>query len=78
MHKVGTKKHFNWGRYWKVSFVYFVVFIMIFSMIDYYALMAFNFLWLAILSAILALGIGYVHVKKGKKDHIDDVAEELL
>ena len=78
MHKKLKQKHFNWSRYWKVSFVYFVVFIMIFSMIDYYALMAFNFLWLTIISAIAALIVGYIHVKKGKKDHIDDVAEELL
>jgi len=78
MHRKKTEKRFNWQRYWKVSFVYFVVFVMIFSLIDYYALMAFNFLWLLALSAVLALTIGYVHVKKGKKDHVDEVAEELL
>ena len=77
-HKKTKYKPFNWSRYWKVSFVYFVVFVMIFSLIDYYALMAFNFLWLLVLSAVLALGVGYVHVKKGKRDHVDKVAEELL
>ncbi len=77
-HKTAKSKPFNWSRYWKVSFVYFVVFVMIASLIDYYALMAFNFLWLLALSAVLALGVGYVHVKSGKKDHIDEVAEELL
>ncbi len=76
--KQKRRKSFNWSHYWKVSFVYFVVFVMIFSLIDYYALMAFNFLWLLALSVVLALGVGYIHVKKGKRDHVDEVAEELL
>ncbi len=78
VHKNAKPKPFNRSRYWKVSFVYFVVFVMIVSLIDYYAMMAFNFLWLLVLSAVLALGVGYVHVKSGKKDHVDEVAEELL
>ncbi|WP_456431185.1 hypothetical protein [Nitratifractor sp.] len=77
-HKRTKPKSFNWSRYWKVSFVYFVVFVMIVSLIDYYAMMAFNFLWLLALSAVTALIVGYVHVKSGKKDHVDEVAEELL
>ena len=55
-----------------------MVFIMISLLIDYYALMAFNFIYFTIISAILGLIVGYIHVKKGKKDHIDEVAEELL
>jgi len=78
MSKTKKRKHFNWQRYLKVSFVYFVVFVMVFSIIDYYALMAFNFLWLLALACVLGLIIGYIHTKKGKKDHVDEVAEELL
>ncbi len=81
-HKSGNRrggpKHFPWGRYWKVSFVYFVVFVMITSMIDYYAMMAFNFLWILLADAVAALLVGWIHVRKGKKDHVDEVADELL
>jgi len=78
MSKHKKRHRINWKRYCKVSFVYFMVFIMISLLIDYYALMAFNFIYFTIISAILGLIVGYIHVKKGKKDHIDEVAEELL
>jgi len=48
------------------------------GMIDYYALMAFNFLWFLALSIIIAVPTAYYHVKTTKHDHTDDVADELL
>jgi hypothetical protein len=78
MHKQKKSRRSNWGHYFKVSFVYFIVFVMVSLLIDYYAMMAFNFLWFAAGSAVAALIVGYVHVKSGKKDHVDEVAEELL
>ncbi len=79
MSKNRHKKHkFPWAKFHKLSFVYFVVFVMVFSIIDYYALMAFNFLWLLALSAVLGWTFGYIHIKKRWHDNIDEVAEELL
>ncbi|WP_457595766.1 hypothetical protein [Hydrogenimonas sp.] len=72
------KKSFRWRHFWKVTAVYFILFVAIFGMVDYYALMAFNFLWFVAASALLAVALGYVHVKKGRRDHVDEVAEELL
>ena len=78
MHKKPKKKHFPWAHFLKVSFVYFVVYVMVFSIIDYYALMVINFLWLLALAAVLGLGSGWIHVKKRRRDNIDLVADELL
>ena len=73
------KRHkFPWIKFYKLSFVYFVVFVMVFSIIDYYAMMAFNFLWFILLSVILGLIFGYIHIKKRWHDNIDEVAKELL
>ncbi|WP_353662861.1 hypothetical protein [Hydrogenimonas sp. SS33] len=83
-HKKGsggkTKKQrpFRWRHFWKVSVIYFILFTAIFGMVDYYALMAFNFLWFLLLAALLGVGLGYLHTKVGKHDHVDEVAEELL
>ncbi len=78
MNKKKKKSFFKKIHYWKISFVYFVVFVMVFSIIDYYALMAFNFLWLLALSAVLGCIFGYIHIKKRWHDNIDEVADELL
>ena len=78
MHKKKRTPHFSWSRYLKVSFVYFVVFVMVFSIIDYYALMVINFLWLLALSVVLALLSGWIHLRKGRRDNVDLVADELL
>ncbi len=78
MHKSKKSNSFPFKHYFKVSFVYFVVFVMIFSIIDYYALMVFNFLILLIVASVLGLIIGFIHTKKHIKDNIDMVAEELL
>jgi len=72
------KRRFPWAHFFKVSFVYSVVYVMVFSIVDYYALMAFNFLWLLALAVVLGLGTGWVHVKKRRRDNIDLVADELL
>ena len=76
-HKSKSKK-FPMKRFIKVTIVYFFLFIAIFGMIDYYALMAFNFLWFLALAIIIAVPAGYYHVKTTKHDHTDDVADELL
>lgn len=49
-----------------------------FGMIDYYVMMEFNFLWFAAVSVVLGVVIGYYHVRRGHRDHLDEVAEELL
>ena len=71
-------KPFHWRHFWKVTVIYFILFLAIFGMIDYYALMAFNFLWFVGISAVAAILLGYLHVKRGRHDHVDEVAEELL
>ena len=76
-HKRKAKK-FPMQRFIKVTVIYFLLFIAIFGMIDYYALMAFNFSWFLVLSIMIALPLGYFHVKNTKHDHMDDVADELL
>ena len=76
-HKTKPKK-FPMQRFIKVTVIYFLLFIAIFGMIDYYALMAFNFSWFLVLSLIIAVSAGYYHVKNTKHDHTDDVADELL
>jgi len=76
--KSRRRRHFSVRRFLKVATVYFILFLAIFGMIDYYALMAFNFFWFVALSAVLAAALGYRHVKKGRRDHVDDVADELL
>jgi len=73
-----ARRRFSWRRFLKVGTVYFILFVAIFGMIDYYALMAFNFLWFVALSAVLAGTLAYMHVKKGRRDHVDEVADELL
>ena len=76
-HKAKSRK-FPMQRFIKVTVIYFLLFTAIFGMIDYYALMAFNFSWFLVLAIIIALPVGYYHVKNTKHDHIDDVADELL
>jgi len=76
-HKSKSKK-FPMQRFIKVTVIYFLLFIVISGMIDYYALMEFNFLWFLALSIIIAVPTGYYHVKTTKHDHMDDVTDELL
>ncbi len=69
---------FRWKRFFKISAVYFLLFIALAGMIDYYAWMAFSLTWIAALCAAGALVLGYLHVRYGKRDHVDDIADELL
>ncbi len=71
-------KPFRWRHFFKVSLIYIILFLAIFGMIDYYAMMEFNFLWFATVSVVLGVVIGYYHVRRGRRDHVDEVAEELL
>jgi len=66
------------AHFWKLSFVYFVVFLMILLIIDYYALMLIPALWVVGASALLGLVSGWIHYKKRWHDNLDIVAEELL
>jgi len=76
-HKKRAKK-FSYKRFLKIFLTYFVLFIALSGMIDYYAYMEFNFLYFILLSAFIALPIAYVHVKRGKRDHVDEVANEIF
>ncbi len=81
MKKINKKiksKRFPITKYLKITFIYFILFTAIASLIDYYALMEFNFLWFAAVCIFLAVITGYIHIKNKKHDHIDDVADELL
>jgi len=70
-HHKSKPKKFPMQRFIKVTIIYFFLFIAIFGMIDYYALML-------ALAIIIAVPAGYYHVKTTKHDHTDDVADELL
>jgi putative Mn2+ efflux pump MntP len=76
--KAKKKKTFRPKRFFKISFVYFMLFTALLGMVDYYAWMEFNFLWFIALAAILAMAIGYYHVRYGTRDHVDDIADEFL
>ena len=77
-----VKKHrvkkFPLKRLSKVTFIYFLLFLALLSMVDYYAMMAYNFALILGISILLALPAGLYHVMRGKRSHIDDVANELL
>ena len=80
MNKTKKKHHkkFRMKKFLKISTIYFVLFMALFGMIDYYALMAFNVMWFLPISLAAAMILGYYHTKSGKHEHIDDVADELL
>ncbi len=64
-------------RYWKLSLIYFVIFLMIFALIDYYAWMEFSFWWVVGLSLVAGLVMGYIHIVKRWHDKVDEIADEL-
>ena len=81
MHKKTNKhkvKKFRTVKFIKVTLIYFVLFLALLGMVDYYAMMMYNFIAIFVLSLGAALIAGYVHVKRGKHDHVDDIAEEFL
>ncbi len=72
-----TRK-FRTTKFLKVSLIYFLLFTALLGMVDYYAMMAYS-MWVVMAIALpAALVLGYLHVKKGRHDHVDDIAEELL
>ncbi len=72
------KRRFRTTKFLKVSFIYFLLFTALLGMVDYYAMMAYS-MWVVMAIALpAALVLGYLHVKRGKHDHVDDIAEELL
>ncbi len=71
-------KKFPLIKYLKLSLLYFILFVTLFALIDYYALMNFNLKWFIVASAVTAVITGYIHIKEGKHTHIDDVADDLL
>lgn len=75
--KVKSKK-FKTIKFIKITLVYFVLFTALLAMVDYYAMMAYNFLSIFAISLIAALIAGYIHVKKNRHDHVDDIAKEFL
>ena len=74
-HKV---KKFPLKKLAKVTFIYFLLFLALLGMVDYYAMMAYNFALVLGISILLALPTGFYHVMRGKRSHVDDVANELL
>jgi uncharacterized ion transporter superfamily protein YfcC len=77
MHNKINNHKFKTKRYIKLTLIYFVLFVAIFGIIDYYAYMMFNFLYFIALSFILALIAGYYHIKYTKHEHIDDIVDEI-
>ncbi len=77
-----TKKHrvkkFPLKRLSKVTFIYFLLFLVLLGMVDYYAMMAYNFALVFGISILLSLPAGLYHVLREKRSHVDDVANELL
>ena len=71
-------KKFPLKKFFKVTFIYFLLFLALLGMVDYYAAMAYNFALVLGISILLALPIGVYHVTRGKRSHVDDVADELL
>jgi len=71
------KNKFNTVKYIKLSLIYFFLFLAIFGLIDYYALMMFNFIYFIVISFALAITVAYYHIKYKKHDHIDDIADEI-
>jgi len=72
------KKKFTLKRFLKLFLTYFTLFIALSGMIDYYAYMEFNFLYFVLISAVVALIVTYIHIKRGKRDHIDEVSNEIF
>jgi LPXTG-motif cell wall-anchored protein len=72
IHKFPLKKFF------KVTFIYFLLFLALLGMVDYYAMMAYNFALILGIAILLALASGLYHIKRRKHSHVDDVADELL
>jgi hypothetical protein len=71
-------KRFPFKKFFKLSTIYFILFMALFGMIDYYAMMQFNALWFLATSVVISMLFSFYHIKLKKHDHIDDVANEIL
>jgi len=78
MSKRKNKKRFNTKRFFKLFVVYFLVFLASLSLIDYYAYMTYSPKIIVSFSIVVGLISAYIHIKKGKRDHVDEIADELL
>jgi len=76
--KLKNSRRFSKKRFTKVTIIYFLLFFVIFLLIDYYANMFFSFKLISLTSVTIAFFVGYFHTKYENRDHIDDVADELL
>ncbi len=65
-------------KFVKLFLTYFVLFVVLFSIVDYYAYMEFNFIYFIIISALIAAPVTWVHIKNGKKGHMNDVSDEIF
>lgn len=72
------KKKFRFRKFMKITALYFVLFMALSGMVDYYALMEFSMTWFFVISLLAAVILGYLHTKSGKHDHADEVANELF
>ena len=77
-HKKTKSKNFPLKRFLKVIATYFILYMALLGMVDYYAMMIYNFQLVFGASILLALVSGSIHIRYGKKSHIDDVANEIL
>ena len=65
-------------KFAKLFLTYFMLFVVLFGIVDYYAYMVFNFLYFIAISALIAVPVTWVHIKNGKKGHVDDVSDEIF
>ncbi len=75
--KQKSHKTFRRKKFIKITLIYFVLFTALLSMVDYYALMVFNFGWMMLGALIVAVVMGWLHIKNGWHDHADDIAEMI-
>ncbi len=71
-------KKFPLKRLFKVTLIYFLLFLVLLGMVDYYAMMVYNFALVLGISILLSAPAGLYHVLREKRSHIDDMADELL
>ena len=76
-HKNKSHRTFRWRKFVKITLIYFVLFTALLSMVDYYALMVFNFGWMMLAAFGVAVIMGWLHIKNGWHDHADDIAEYI-
>ena len=70
-HKVSIKKIIT------LSILYILLFVILFSFIDYYDFYIINPYILTVLSVILGIISTYIHIKNRQRSRIDDIADKL-